>query len=154
MTLAFAFLIGCLAGLRSLTPPAAAAWAAHLGWLKLQGGLAAMGSLGAVVSFTVLAALELIADKWPRLPARTGGYPLIARMLTGALAGGCVAQGGGSLALLGAALGAVGGVAGGFGGYFARRALVRALRAPDFYIALVEDLICIAGCLWIVSRAG
>ena len=35
-----AFLIGCFAGLRSLTPLAAVAWAAHLGWLPLEGPLA------------------------------------------------------------------------------------------------------------------
>ena len=152
MTLTFAFLIGFMAGLRSLTPPAAVAWAANLGWIKLQGGLAVMGSLAAVVNFTILAALELVADKWPRLPNRTAGFALVARMLTGALAGACVAQGGGHDALVGAALGAIGGVAGGFGGYLARRGLARALRLPDFWIALVEDLLAIAGCFWIVTR--
>ena len=35
MTLLFAFLIGLFAGLRSLMPPAAVAWAVHLGWLRL-----------------------------------------------------------------------------------------------------------------------
>jgi uncharacterized membrane protein len=152
MTLFLAFLIGFLTGLRSLTPPAAVAWAAHLGWLKLQGGLAVMGSLTAVVNFTILAALELAADKWPRLPSRTSGFALVARMLLGALAGACVAAGGGRDALLGAALGAIGGVAGGYGGYLARRGLVKALNVPDYCIAIVEDLIAIAGCLWIVTR--
>jgi uncharacterized membrane protein len=152
MTLTFAFLIGFMAGLRSLTPPAAAAWAAHLGWLKLQGGLAVMESLTAVANFTILAALELVADKWPKLPARTAGFALVARMLTGALAGACVAQGGGGPALAGAALGAIGGAAGGFGGYLARRELARALRLPDFWIALAEDAICVAGCAYIVTR--
>lgn len=154
MTLSLAFLIGFFAGLRSLTPPAAVAWAAHLGWLKLQGGLALMGSPAAVVNFTILAVLELAADKWPRLPSRTSGFALTARMLTGGLAGACVAAGGGEGALLGAALGAIGGVAGGFGGYLARRQLVQALRVPDFYIAVVEDLIAIGGCLWVVSRVA
>ena len=35
--LAAAFLIGVVAGLRALTAPAAVSWAAHLGWLKLEG---------------------------------------------------------------------------------------------------------------------
>jgi uncharacterized membrane protein len=152
MALTLAFLIGFFAGLRSLTPPAAAAWGAHLGWLKLQGGLAFMATQASVVSFTILAVLELAADKWARIPNRTSAFPLVARMLTGALAGACVAMGGGESALFGAALGAIGGVAGGFGGYLARRALVRALNVPDFYIAVIEDLIAIGGCLWIVSR--
>ena len=32
-----AFLIGVVAGLRSMTPPAAVSWAARLGWLHLEG---------------------------------------------------------------------------------------------------------------------
>jgi uncharacterized membrane protein len=35
--LVFCFLLGCLTGLRSLTPPAVICWAAHLGWLNLAG---------------------------------------------------------------------------------------------------------------------
>ena len=31
------FLLGCLTGLRSLTPPAVVCWAAHLGWLHFAG---------------------------------------------------------------------------------------------------------------------
>ena len=152
MTLLLAFLIGFFAGLRSLTPPAAAAWAAHLGWLKLEGALAFMGSIPSVVNFTILAVAELAADKWARIPNRTSGFALTARILLGGLAGACVAAGGGEGALLGAALGAIGGVVGGFGGYQARRQLVRALHVPDVYIALLEDLMTIAGCVWIVSR--
>jgi hypothetical protein len=29
---------------------------------------------------------------------------------------------------------------------------VKALSVPDFYVALVEDLICVAGVLWVVTR--
>ena len=154
MTLTLAFLIGSMAGLRSLTPPAAVAWGAHLGWLELQGGLAVMGSQTAVISFTILAGLELVADKWPRMPSRTTGFALVARMLTGGLAGACVAQAGGQAALLGAALGAIGGVAGGYGGYFSRRAIVQATRAPDFAVALIEDLVAVGGCVWLVTRVA
>ena len=71
MTLLFAFLIGLFAGLRSLTAPAATAWAVRLGWLKLEGLLALMGSLPAVVMFTLLAIVELVADKLPKTPNRT-----------------------------------------------------------------------------------
>lgn len=154
MTLFFAFLIGLLAGLRSLTPPAAAAWAANVGWLKLTGSLALIGSVYAVAVFSVLALGELAADKWAKIPNRTTAAPLIARILMGGLTGACVAGGGGADVFSGAALGAVGGIAGAFGGYHARKQLVQALRVPDFAIALFEDLVVIAGCVWIVSRFG
>lgn len=151
-TLLLAFLIGVFSGLRSLTPPAATAWAAHLGWLKLQGTLALIGSLPSVGIFTLLAAAELVADKLPLIPNRTSPPGLIGRIVMGGVTGACVAAADGQAALAGAALGAIGGVAGCFGGYQARTRLVKALGKPDIYVALLEDLVCVAGCLWVVSR--
>ena len=60
---ALAFGIGFVAGLRSLTPPAVVAWAAYLGWLPLNNSpLAFMGSIIAVIVFSLFALLELFAD--------------------------------------------------------------------------------------------
>jgi uncharacterized membrane protein len=154
MTLLFAFLIGFFGGLRSLTAPAATAWAARLGWLKLKGPLALMGSVATAGIFTVLALGELAADKSSKIPDRTSGPPLVARIVLGALTGACVAAGGGEGALAGAALGALGGIVGCFGGFQARKRLVRTLKVPDLYIALLEDVVAVAGCVWIVSRFG
>lgn len=123
MTLTLAFLIGLFAGLRSLTPSAATAWAAHLGWLKLQRPLALIGTLPAVIILTLLAVAELVADKLPQTPSRTAPIGLIARLVTGGLAGACVSAGGAGSALLGALLGGVGGILGGFAGYEARTRL-------------------------------
>jgi len=152
MTLLFAFLIGIFAGLRSLTAPAATAWAAHLGWLRLDRPLSLIGSFPSAVILTLLAIAELVADKLPKTPNRTSPPGLIARIVTGALTGACVAASGGQGALLGAMVGAVGGVAGCFGGYQARTRLVRASGWPDIYVALLEDLVAVAGSLWVVSR--
>jgi uncharacterized membrane protein len=152
MTILFAFLIGFLAGLRSMTAPAATAWAAHLGWLKLERPLSLIGSIPSVVIFTVLAIVELVADKLPKTPSRTSPPGLIARIVTGGITGACVAAGGGQGALVGALLGAVGGVVGCYAGYQARTRLVKALGTRDTYVALAEDLVTIAGCLWVVSR--
>ena len=65
----------------------------------------------------------------------------------------CVAAGGAQGIHLGAAMGAIGGVAGTFAGYRARTGIVKALGTPDIYIALVEDLIAVAGSVWVVSRS-
>jgi uncharacterized membrane protein len=147
-----AFLIGLFGGLRALTAPAATAWAVHLGWLKIEGPLTLIGSLPSVVIFTLLAVVELVADKLPQTPSRTAPPGLIARILMGSLTGACVAAGGGQGAVLGALLGIVGGIVGCFGGYQARTGLVKALGTRDIYVALVEDLVTIAGCLWVVTR--
>lgn len=152
MTLFLAFLIGIFAGLRSLTAPASVAWAVHLGWLKLEGPLSFIGSLPSVVILTLLAVGELVGDKLPKTPNRTAPLGLIARLVTGGVSGACITAAGGQGILLGAMLGAVGGVVGCFGGYQARKRLVKALNAPDLYVALFEDLVAIAGCLWVVTR--
>jgi uncharacterized membrane protein len=152
MTLVFAFLIGLFAGLRSLTPPAATAWAVYLGWLKLERPLSLIGSLPAVIVLTLLALAELVADKLPQTPSRTAAVGLLARFVTGGLTGACVAAGGGNSPTFGALLGCVGGIVGAFAGYQFRTRLVRASGLRDIYIALLEDLIAIGGSLWVVSR--
>jgi uncharacterized membrane protein len=150
--LALAFVIGVLNGLRSFTPPAAAAWAAHLRWIKLQGPLALIGSVPAVAILTLLAAFELFADKQPWIPNRTTAVSLVFRGVMGALTGACVAAAGGQRADIGAVCGIAGGIAGAFAGYHARRRSAKALSVPDFYVAVVEDLICVGGALWVVTR--
>lgn len=152
MTLLLAFLIGFFGGLRALTAPAATAWAAYLGWLKLERPLSLIGSLPAVAIFSLIALVELVADKLPQTPSRTAPPGLIARIVMGALTGACVAAAGGEQVFLGAILGAVGGVAGCFLGFRARTGLVKSLGTRDLNVALVEDLVAIAGSVWVVSR--
>src|SRR5882724_4965942 len=59
-------------------------------------------------------------------------------------------RGGWEGAILGAVLGIIGGVVGCFSGFQARTRLVKALRTPDIYVALIEDILAIAGSLWAV----
>jgi len=151
--LVLAFGIGITAGLRSLTAPAVLAWAARLGWLNLHGtSLSFMGSTAAVAIFTIPAVVELVADQLPSTPARTKPPGLIARILLGGLSGVAITLAGGQSAALGACLGAVGGVVGAFAGYQVRTGLVRALKVPDIVIAVLEDLVAIAGALFCVTR--
>src|ERR1700691_4201628 len=152
LALLLALSIGIVAGLRSLSAPAVVAWAAHLGWINLHGSpLAFMGTKWAVGIFTVLALVELIVDQLPGTPARTAAVGLSARIVTGALSGACLAVAGGATPWLGAPAGAVGAIAGAFGGYNARAGLVRALRVPDFVIAIPEDLVAIGLGVFLVS---
>lgn len=137
-----AFIIGLVAGLRSMTAPAATSWAAYLGILTLQqSGLRFMASPIVVGALSVFAVGELIADKLPFVPRRTAIAPLLARITTGSVCGACVAfhQ---SLGL-GIAAGAVGAVAGAFAGYYLRGHLVRKLQMRDLFVALWEDAVAI-----------
>src|SRR5215475_9455514 len=105
--------IGIVAGLRSLLAPAVVAWAAHLGWLDVQGThLAFIGSTTAVVIFTVIAIGELIGDKLPQTPKRTALPSLLVRILMGGLCGATFWVAAGKSFLPGALLGGIGGVIG------------------------------------------
>ena len=153
IALLLSFGIGVVAGLRSLTAPAVVAWAAHLGWIKLHDSpLGFMGSKWTALIFTVLALIELVADQLPKTPARTAAVGLSARIVTGGLSGACLAVAGGAPLWLGALLGAMGGVVGAFAGYQARVGLVRALKVPDFAIAIPEDIVAIGLGVLLVSR--
>jgi uncharacterized membrane protein len=115
--LLLAFLIGVIAGLRSLTAPAVVAYGAHKGWLNLTGTrLAWMGALWALIFFVLLAVVELITDQLPSTPPRTKPPGLIARVLMGGLAGACIAVAGAGSLLVGAVLGILGALVGTFGG--------------------------------------
>src|SRR3984957_11774428 len=122
MNSAFALLLafgsGVVAGLRSLTAPAVVAWAAHLGWINLQGSpLAFMGSVWAVAIFTVLAMIELVAEQIPSPPACTAAVRLSTRVVPGALSGACLGIAGRGALWVAVLAGALGGIAGAFGGY-------------------------------------
>src|ERR1700730_6232841 len=104
--LLLAFLIGVVAGLRSLTAPAVMAWAAHRNWLNLHNTpLSFMGSTAAFISFALLAAVELVADQLPSTPSRLKPPGLIARVILGGLSGAGVVVAGAQSIALGAGVG-------------------------------------------------
>src|SRR6476659_2048187 len=151
-TFILAFLIGVVAGLRSMTAPAAVSWAARLGWLPpATTWLAFLGFTATPYIISVLAIGELIADKLPKTPSRKAPAPFIGRIVIGALCGAAV---GASVQVIigGLLAGALGAVAGTLGGYEFRSRLVRAIGGNDLPIALLEDAIAIGGALFIVSR--
>jgi uncharacterized membrane protein len=145
--------IGIVAGLRSLTAPAAVSWAAHLGWLDLhRSPLAFMGSGAAVAIFSLLGIAEYVADVLPKTPSRTASGPLIARIVMGGLSGACLCASANQSLLTGAVLGGIGGVIGAFSGYEVRKRLVIGLKVKDVMIALPEDLVAIGFAYFLVSQ--
>ena len=151
--LLWAFLLGCVCGLRSMTAPAVVAWGAHLGWLHLQGSLLAFfASKVSLVIFSLFALAELIADKLPFIPPRTQPGPLGVRVLFGAVCGAALCVSGGAAPVWGVILGALGAVAGTFAGYYYRRRLSRGAAVPDLLVALLEDLVAVGGGFLLVSH--
>ena len=73
------------------------------------------------------------------------------RILTGGLAGAAVAAGLGKPLAVGAVAGAIGAVVGTLGGYRARTGLVRALKVPDYVVALSEDAAAVGAAVLILA---
>ena len=147
---ALALLIGVIAGLRSMTAPAAVSWAARLGWLNLGNTpLAFLGYAATPWIISVMTLGELVADKRPKTPSRKAPVGFIARIVTGGLSG--AALGAPSDVMVGAALaGVIGAIAGTLGGYELRTRLVKATGGHDLPVALAEDAIAIISAYLIV----
>jgi uncharacterized membrane protein len=148
-----AFLIGCVAGLRAITAPAAVSWAARLGWLHLGGTwLAFLGFSWTPWIFTVAAIGELINDKLSKTPSRKVPPQFITRILTGGLSGAAIGASSGSF-VLGLLMGAIGAVVGTLAGAELRSRLAKAIGDKDLPIALLEDAVAIVSAFLIVRSA-
>jgi uncharacterized membrane protein len=132
-----AFLLGCVAGLRTFTAPAVLLLVRNRTTLAYVLGL--------------LAAVEYLVDLNPKAPARTNVMGLGARAVSGAFCGWVLGGAAGGSPLAGAAAGVLGAVTGAYAGLYARtRAIDLIGRVPA---AIAEDLLAIAGAILIVTFA-
>jgi len=145
------FGIGILSGLRALSPIAVVCWLAMLHRLSLNGWVSFVGSKVAVGLFSLGAVGELISDKLPKTPSRLKQPGFTIRIVMGAFCGLVLATAATFSVIGGALLGAVGAVAGSYLGYFVRTRVTANFGLPDLPVALVEDVICIAGSFVIAS---
>ncbi len=145
------FAIGILSGLRALSPIAVLCWLALLQRLPLTGWASFAASKVAAGLFSLGAVGELITDKLPKTPSRLKQPGFSVRIVMGALCGALLASAASFSLIGGALLGAIGAVAGSYLGYFARSRVTGNLGLPDLPVALVEDVICIAGSFFVVS---
>jgi uncharacterized membrane protein len=149
-----AVLIGIVAGLRALTPPAVVAWGAWLGWLDVSDKWSHwVGSWITVAVLTVLLVVELVTDQLPKTPSRKTTPQFATRLVTGAFAG----------AVIGSAFhhtfiaiggGIIGAVLGTLGGYQARKSLVERNGGHDLPVALTEDAVAVLGGFAVVAIAS
>ena len=148
-----ALLIGVIAGLRTMTAPAAVAWGSYLGWVPVAGTWASfMGHWIAVAIFSVLAVVEFIADQLPSTPSRKVPQQFGARIVSGAFCGAVLgATSGATIACLVA--GAAGAVIGTLGGAYVRGRLASAF-GKDAPAAFLEDAVAILGALLIVMAVA
>jgi uncharacterized membrane protein len=144
-------LIGIIAGMRSLTPLAAVSMAARGNTLAADTGAPPLLSSRAFSNAAVaLAAGELLGDKMRSAPDRIIVPGMIARVLTGAVAGMALAprKDRHMAAVLGAA-GAIGSAHLSFG--LRMRAMQRFGQTPT---GIIEDAAAVAGALWLARTAS
>ncbi|WP_126979540.1 DUF4126 domain-containing protein [Frigidibacter oleivorans] len=147
----FTFLIGCVAGLRTMTAPAAIAWSAWLGWTVLGGTWAGfMASVWAVALFSLAALAEFVTDQLPATPSRKVPMQFGARIVSGAVCGAMLGTAAGAT-VPGLLVGAAGAVAGTLGGAWARGRAAAAF-GQDRPAALLEDAVAIV--LGLVAAAA
>jgi uncharacterized membrane protein len=145
-----ALLIGMIAGLRSMTAPAAVAWAAHAGALDVASTWAAfLGAAWTRWIFTLSAIGELVADKLPSTPSRKEPIGFGARIASGSLCGAAIGATT-DATVVGLVAGVVGAVVGTLGGHALRVRLAAAF-GKDRPAALVEDAIALGGTVVVLA---
>lgn len=145
-----ALLLGVISGLRAMTAPAAVAWAAGLGILKLTGTpLAFMAAAPAAWVLSAFAAAEMVTDQLPSTPSRKVPVQFGARLFSGGFCGAAVGLSAGAL-LPGIALGVAGALIGTLGGAAVRGRLAASL-GRDLPAAVLEDAVAVGGAALIVA---
>lgn len=144
--------LGALCGLRTFTPLAVLTIAVHR-WLTLTGTpFAFLATMPAHLIIVLLAIGELIMDKLPSTPSRLRPPGLIGRALLGAVTAVAFAFAHQHSIAVPLVLGIIGALIGSFLGHRFRSGLVRALKSPDWPVALLEDAICIVGSFLILMH--
>ena len=153
MAYLLAFLIGGVAGLRTLTAPALVSWAAYLGRLQLGNSwLAFLGYAWTPWILILLAAGEWVVDQLPSTPSRTEPAGFASRIISGAVCGAAVGTAGGTM-LGGTIAGIAGAIIGTLGGHAFRARLAAAFHR-DRPAAFLEDAIALAGAVAIGMALG
>lgn len=145
------FLIGLVAGARSLTPFAAVSIAANRGLLPRNSGAPSfLGAAPVAAGAGALALGEFLGDKQVWAPDRVSPPGLAARVLSGGLAGAALAPRGRRTQAV--ALGAAGAVLGGFLTFAGRVGAMG--KVGQFRSGVVEDLITVASAAALVAAAS
>ena len=137
-----ALALGAISGLRSASGPAFVGRAASRGDMDLEGtSLAFLGGPGLSKALTLAQLGELVGDKLPVTPSRTGWPPLLGRAVSGGLAGAAVFLSEGRRAATGAIFGCSAAVAAAFAAENLRALVVEKSGLPDLGVAVAEDAV-------------
>jgi len=137
--------LGVLAGMRTSTAPAIAnrILSQHYSRQLAHSSLAFMQSDKVATALKIFVIAELIGDKIPSAPDRIKPVGMVARCLSGALAGASIYKASGNKALSGALIGSATALASTFGSFLLRKSIVKRTRIFDPIIGVLEDALVI-----------
>jgi uncharacterized membrane protein len=133
-------LIGVVTGMRSMTALAVLCWFAWLGLLPETGWAAWSATAAAAIVFGLCALGEYAGDLSPRAPRRTSMFPLMARLVFGAVAGALSAHALTQPLAGGVVFGVSGVLVGAYGGVWLRVWLARKV-GRDWPVGVAESAI-------------
>ena len=133
--------LGVLAGMRSASAPAITSHilSHHQSKNLAHSPLGFMQSKKVATILNVFAVAEFIGDKLPQAPNRIKPSALIARCLSGALAGASIYKASGNNAYTGAIIGSTAAFASTFGSFFLRNFTVKRTHLMDPLVGAIED---------------
>jgi len=147
--------LGLLAGMRTSSAPAITSHilSHHHSRQLSHSSLAFMQSDKVATALKIFVIAELIGDKLPSAPNRIKPVGLIARCLSGALAGASIYKASGNQPLAGALVGSAAALASTFGSFLLRKSIVRQTRIFDPVIGALEDALVIGAGVGIVEAS-
>lgn len=147
--------LGVLAGMRTSSAPAITRHilSNHHSEQLNNSHLAFMQSDKVAVALKLFVIAELVGDKLPSAPNRIKPVGLVARCLSGALAGASIYQASGNKALTGVLLGSAAALASTFGSFLLRKSIVKQTRIFDPVIGALEDALVIGAGIGLVEAS-
>ena len=146
--------LGTLAGMRTMAAPVIAnqILTRHPSGHLSKSNLDFMQSERLSVVLKLFGLAELVSDKLPFTPARTKAAGVIARCVSGSLAGASIYKAKGNNALAGATVGAITALCATYGCYLLRKSIGKNSCIPDALTGGIEDLLVIGGGLALINN--
>ncbi|MEZ2337988.1 DUF4126 family protein [Mucilaginibacter sp. RCC_168] len=137
--------LGTLAGMRTSSAPVIASHilSHHQSKSLEQSNFKFMQSTGVANTLKVMALSELAVDKLPVTPNRIKPFSVLARSLSGALAGASIYKATGNNAFIGAVIGGSAALVSTFGSFYLRKSVVKASHLVDPIVGAIEDALVI-----------
>ncbi len=147
--------LGTLAGMRTASAPVIASHilSHHQSKNLTQSPLRFMQSVSVANTLKVMSFSELVVDKLPSTPNRIKPFGVLARSLSGALAGASIYKASGNNAFVGAVIGGSAALVSTFGSYYLRKGVVKGSHIIDPVIGAIEDALVIGAGVGISAMA-